>query len=317
MITVRFILFPQFQMLAYVLATETLRVANKCAGQAVFCWDTLCSTNARVIASNGAEVDPDTTNWQKGPKPELVLLCAGYDPLDHVMPRTRAYLARMDRAGVTLGGVDTGSMILAHLGLLNGYGAVLHHEAEASFREHWPDIAISDNIYKLDGTRLTAAGGTATGDAMLAWIGAMTNLGLAQAVSDGMAHGSIRPGTAPQRSPPTADPLLIAMNKLMRANLSSPLSLVHVAISLRVSMKQLRRRCSLTYGITPSAYYLALRLDQAFDLLGGTHLSIAAVSAATGFASATAFARAFKARFHRTPRKVRNAAQAQRPLRNR
>ena len=63
MANVTFILFPKFQMLAYVLATETLRVANKCAGREVFRWQTRSATNLPVQASNGALVAPDMVDW--------------------------------------------------------------------------------------------------------------------------------------------------------------------------------------------------------------------------------------------------------------
>jgi putative intracellular protease/amidase len=61
--------------------------------------------------------------------PNLIVLCAGYDPLAHVTPRVRAFLSRANRADTMIGGADTGTVILAELGLLDGYQAVLHFEA--------------------------------------------------------------------------------------------------------------------------------------------------------------------------------------------
>jgi AraC family carnitine catabolism transcriptional activator len=303
--TVALVLFPQFQMLAYVLATETLRVANKCAGHKVFGWHTLCATNAGTVASNGAVIEPDITDWSFHKAPDLVLLCAGYDPLDQVTARVRSYLARAGRAGATLGGVDTGTIVLAHLGLLDGYRSVLHHEAEAGFREKWPDIAVSDQIYCLDGPRLTAAGGTATGDAMLSWIAQVEGPDLATRVSDGMAHGAIRSAQERQRPIPTADPVLIAMNDLIITYMEDPLPISSLCEELGVSMKQLRRRCALTFAKTPSAHYLGLRLEHGFSLIKNTHLSISEIAVATGFASVSAFSRAFRGQFSISPSQLR------------
>lgn len=304
---VSLILFPQFQMLAYVLATETLRLANKCAGEKMFSWQTLCATNNATTASNGAFVEPGTTDWSFRNPSDLVLLCAGYDPLDHVNGRVRTYLSRAKAAGVTLGGVDTGTIILAHLGLLDGYRSVLHHEAEAGFRETWPDIAVSDQIYCLDGPRLTAAGGSATGDAMLAWVAQVTNHDLATLVSDGMAHGAIRNPQEPQRHAASADPVLTAMTDMMAQTLDDPIPISEICAKLGVSMKQVRRRCALTYAKTPSAHYLGLRLEHGFSLLNTTHLSITEISVATGFASISAFSRAFRDRFFLSPSQVRKS----------
>ena len=53
------ILFPGFQMLAFVFAREVLRVANKCAGQDLFTWQTRTVSGAPVAASDGTEIAGD------------------------------------------------------------------------------------------------------------------------------------------------------------------------------------------------------------------------------------------------------------------
>ncbi len=304
---VHLILFPKFQMLAYVLATETLRLANKCAGTQVVSCQTLTSTNAPVVASNGATVVPEATDWSAIRKTDLVLLCAGYDPLANVTARCRAFLARMNKNGATLGGVDSGTMILADLGLMDGYRTVLHHDAEGAFREAWPDIAVSDQIYCLDGPRLTTAGGMATSDAMLAWIAQSVSPGLSGMVSDAMVHGPVRASDAPQRPAKTVDPLVLRMRAEMMANLGAPIHIAALAGRLGVSTKQLRRHCKKAFGISPSEFYLRLRLEEAHGLLTSTNQSVNVISEATGFTSPSAFSRAFKARYIRTPREHRSA----------
>ncbi|KIC14259.1 GlxA family transcriptional regulator [Leisingera sp. ANG-Vp] len=302
---VEFLLFPGFQMLAYVLATETLRLANKCAGEPLFEWETLTATQAPVRASNGALVAPDRTGWRTGSAPELVLLCAGYDPLQNVPASVKAWLARMDRSGATLGGVDTGTVVLAALGFLDGHEAVLHYEAEPGFRETWPDIAVSDRIYCHGRRRLTAAGGIATSDAMLAWIASTASAALAAATSDAMAHGEIRPPAAGQRAETTADPVLQQMHRMMAASLQDPRPLQEIADSLRLSLKALRLRCQRGLGMAPKAYYLQLRLSYARDLLRNTEMPVTEVGLAAGFASPASFSRLFKSRYQHSPRALR------------
>ncbi|KIC11521.1 AraC family transcriptional regulator [Leisingera sp. ANG-M1] len=302
---VDFLLFPGFQMLAYVLATETLRLANKCAGVQVFEWETLTATQSAVRASNGALVSPDRTGWHGTPRPSLVLLCAGYDPLHNVPAGARAWLARMERSGATLGGVDTGSVVLAALGFLDGHEAVLHYEAEPGFREAWPDINVSDRIYCLGNRRLTAAGGIATSDAMLAWIASVASAALAAATSDAMAHGEIRPPAARQRIEKTADPVLQQMHRLMAAAIQEPKPLQQIADELNLSLKALRLRCQRGIGMTPKAHYLQLRLAYARDLLRNTEMPVTEVSFAAGFASPASFSRQFKSRYHHSPRTLR------------
>jgi AraC family carnitine catabolism transcriptional activator len=307
------ILFPGFQMLAYVLAREVLRVANKCAGQDLFTWETRSVTGDSVKASDGTMVATGPINWHGETGFDLILLCAGYDPLHHLPMGLRAFLARADKAGATLGGLDTGSMVMAKLGLLNGREAVLHHEAEPGFREQFPDIAISDRIYAFDRQRLTTAGGVATADAMLAWIGRVHSTALAAKTADALAHGRIRDTGEGQRLPKTADPLLDQMQGIMATHLEDPLSLDRVAAELGLSQKQLRLRCRKGLNQTPAQIYLGLRLDRAAQLVKDTELSVLDVATATGFASPSSFTRSYKARFGSSPRMQRRPPPEESP----
>ncbi len=302
-----FILFPAFQMLAYVLATETMRIANRIAGEPVFSWETRTATSEAVLASNGAIVEPDRTDWGGAADPDLVVLCAGYDPLSSSTHKLRAFLARADRAGVMLGGFDTGSVVLADLGFLAGHAAVLHFQAEAGFRETWPEITVSDQIYSLDRSRLTSAGGTASGDAMLAWISDRTSAEFAQATSDAMAHGKIRRGAELQRTMRTSDPVLAAMHRMMSENLAEPLAITEIAERLGTTQKRLLSRCRRGFCETPARHYSNLRLENALGLLQTTELSITEVAVSTGFLSLAGFSRAFRNQYGISPRAFRAA----------
>ncbi|WP_170442116.1 GlxA family transcriptional regulator [Ruegeria arenilitoris] len=305
MANVTFILFPKFQMLAYVLASETLRVANKCAGREVFRWQTRSATNLPVQASNGALIAPDTVDWQGGPDADLILLCAGYDPLDHLTARVRAFASRARRSHSVIGGVDTGTVILAELGLLDGAKAVLHYEAEAAFRERWPEIEIMDQIYCLDRRRLTAAGGTATGDAVLAWIARDVDRELASHTANGIVHGEARRSETPQRNPNTADPVLLMMHQLMVENVSEPVSIKDICGRLGVSEKQLRGRCVATYSQTPSAYYQERRLEVGHHFITNSQLSITEIAQTSGFESLSSFSRAIRIHYGASPKQIR------------
>lgn len=305
-----FILFPGFQMLAYVLATETMRIANSVAGKPLFSWETRSVTSAAVSASSGAIVVPDRTDWGGASDHDLIVLCAGYDPLVHRPQSLRAFLARANTAGVMLGGFDTGSVLLADLGYLDGHHAVLHFQAEAGFREAWPEIAVSDSIYSIDKSRLTSAGGTSAGDAMLAWIAERTSRELAQNTSDAMAHGKVREGDELQRSLPTADPILIEMNRVMLGNIAEPLTISEIAERLGLSATRLLRRCHRRFGETPATYYANLRLEHALSLLRSTELSVTEVGIAVGYSSVAAFSRAFRHRYGAAPKLYRKNERA-------
>lgn len=304
-----FVLHPRFQMLAYVLASESLRIGNKRAGHSLFTWETRSALSAPVEASNGRSVAPDIRGWGASTPPDLVLVIAGYDPLAVVPSGLAAFLHRADRGGAILGGIDTGVAVLASCGLLGSRSVVLHHEAEPEFRETWPEIDVIDAIYALDDRRLSAAGGTATGDAMLAWMARTRSPAFADEVVQDLVHGSMRPAAQSQRPQDTTDPILQAMRSLMLAHLESPLQVEEIAMRLGQSPRQLRSRCSAALGQTPSPYYLRLRLDHARALLKGTRMSVTEIALATGFGSHAGFSRTFRQATGVTPRAFRTRAQ--------
>jgi len=315
--TVDLLLLPRFQMLAYVLATETLRIANKAATPItdglLYRWRTITADDRPVTASNGASVTPDRPldSHEKGLNyPTLTLVCAGYEPLAGLTRAAESLLRRRARHGMALGGLDTGTVVLAKLGLLSGYRAVVHYEAEAGAREAFPDLQLTDQIYCLDRDRLTAAGGTSTGDALLAWIAATRDPKLAEAVATAMNHGRIRPMDEPQQPTPASARGLEGAVTLMRETLEEPLAISEIAARQSLSIRAMAYRFRRAFGETPAAYYLGLRLDRARDLLAESEMSIGEIALASGFANHAWFNTAYRRRFGLPPGQHRRLLRA-------
>ena len=66
-----------------------------------------------------------------------------------------------------------------------------------------------------------------------------------------------------------------------------------------------RRLFRRALKVSPSAYYLRLRLERARTLLRYSHLGIAEIAAASGFADAPSFSHAFKRVFGTPPSRAR------------
>lgn len=307
------ILFPGFPMLAYVLAREVLQLANDCAGQHLFSCHTRTVTGADVVAADGTAVTGDLPDWHGAQGFDLVLLCAGYDPLNALPMGLRAFLNRADATGATLGGLDGGALILARLGLLAGRTAVLNQAALDRLTDTDHTIALSEGSFSCDRQRLTTAGGMATGDAILAWIARAHSPALAARVAESLSHGRIGQAGAQQGLVRASDPLLDRMQAIMAAHIEHPIPVERVAAELELSSKQLRLRCRKGLGQTPAQVYNGLRLDRAAQLVSGTELSVQEVARAAGFASPSAFTRSYSARFGAPPRKQRRARQVNTP----
>ncbi len=80
----------------------------------------------------------------------------------------------------------------------------------------------------------------------------------------------------------------------MQSALSDPLSLADIAATLETSPRTLQQQFRLRFNTTPQDHYLHLRLAEARRLVSDTNMSLMDVAQATGFASQSSFARAFR-----------------------
>lgn len=104
-----------------------------------------------------------------------------------------------------------------------------------------------------------------------------------------------------------SDPVLDRARGLMQTHLTSPLPIPALAKKLGLSAKQFRTRCVKLSGDTPARLYQDLRLKEARQMITQTAMPIAEIAGATGFSDASAFTRAYRARFGHAPRRDRQA----------
>lgn len=75
---------------------------------------------------------------------------------------------------------------------MQGYRMTLHWEAMPLFRERHPDLNVLEQIFVIDGNRITCAGGAAATDMMLHLIALDMGTMPAQIVANGMVHSPQR-----------------------------------------------------------------------------------------------------------------------------
>ncbi len=305
---IHFLLLPGFSAMGFISAVEPLRVANRFKGPS-YRWRVLSLDGGAVLASNGMSVNADAALGEEEPG-GILLIVAGFEPLACYGPPLQQALRRLDHAGVILGGIDTGPTVLAEAGLLDGYRATLHWEALDAFKERYPRLHVTQELFEIDRRRITCAGGTASIDLMLDLIGQAHGSELAVQVSEQFVLGRIRPRQDHQRMQ-IASRYGISNKKLVRVigemekNIESPLNTCTLAQSIQVSRRQLERLFQLHLKLTPRAFYLRLRLEKARQLLKQTDMSVLEVSVACGFDASSYFTRSYKVRFGQCPREDR------------
>ncbi len=307
-----FLLLPRLTLLAFTSAIEPLRVANQVAGKELYRWFISTVDGDVISCSCGVTITPDSAlpELARGDK---AFVCAGISPLETALPRAVSWIGRQWAHGIQVGGICTGAFALARAGRLAGKRFTLHWENQPAFRETFPGLEPTGQLYEEDAGLYTCGGGSAATDMMLEIIERDHGPALAVIVADMCLHRRAGHRSTPQRPAYAAalgshNPQLIAAIDLMADHLEDPLDISDVAAGVGLSRRQLERHFTRYLAATPAQYYLDLRIARAHALLNETRLSIGQIAAATGFASASQLAGRFRKRYGTTPQAYRRGA---------
>jgi AraC family carnitine catabolism transcriptional activator len=312
---IAFLLFPKFSMMAFTCAVEPLRVANHLMGRPCYRWSTVSAEGGAVVASNGMALVTDR-RLSDVENADMLILCAGFDPQESFSDAMAVPLRRLDRQGCILGAIDSGSLLLARAGLLDGHAATTHWECLDSLAEQYPEVDVQPSIFVIDRRRLTCAGGTAALDMMLHLIRIDCGHRVAVAVSEQFIHSTIREARSSQRAD-MPQRLGVCHPKLMRAvqsmeqNLEEPLTVNTLAERAGLSVRQMERLFHSSLGQSPASYYLWLRVERARSLVLYSGHSLSEIAVACGFGSYEGFSRAYRRHAGTSPSKDRATAQLQ------
>ena len=304
-----FLLLNDFSMLAFSAAIEPLRQANRQSNKELFDWVIASIDGNPSMASNGVVISCDGTS-DILQNCRMVFVCAGVNVRANTNKSVLNIVRRLDRNGAVIGAICTGTYVMAAAGLLDGRRCTIHWENIDGLAEEFPELEITNDLFEVDGTRVTCSGGTAALDMMLNLITQTHGAQLAAEVSDQFIHDRIREPTDRQRMElrsriGVSHPKLLAVVKTMEDNLEEPLAQTSIARMTNLSTRQLERLFRKYLNTTPTRYYLNLRLARARHLLRQTSMSILSVALACGFVSASHFSKCYRECYGRTPRAER------------
>ncbi len=306
-----FVLLPQFTLLSFASALDSLRLANRMAGRELYSWRLIGEGGDSIQCSAGTEfrLDGDLDELNRD---DTVLVCGGINVQAATSKRLISWLRREARKGLLLGGLCTATFTLAKAGLLDGKRATIHWENQDSFTEEFDEVDLTRSVFVIDGNRFSTAGGTSSIDLMLAFIATDYGEELANAVADQQIYNTIRTDRDAQRlSTPTRigvrHPKLSQVIQRMEANIEDPISPAILAEQVGMSTRQLERLFRRYLNRSPKRYYMELRLQKARNLLMQTDMSVINVALACGFASPSHFSKCYRAHYNTTPYRERGS----------
>ncbi|MFK3693103.1 GlxA family transcriptional regulator [Agrobacterium tumefaciens] len=311
-----FFLIPQFTMLPFTGAIETLRLANQMLGYTAYQWRLASLDGGKVMSSSRICLEADTCladerrfiNGEK--RPDMAIVCSGLNVEQYGNKSVNAWLREAYNRGITLGSLCTATHVLAEAGLLNGKRCAIHWENLPSFAEAFPQVEVYADLYEVDSNIYTCAGGTASLDMMLSLIGQDFGENLVNRVCEQQLTDRVRSPNDRQRLPLRArlgvqNSKVLSIIELMEGNLSEPLSLLDIADAADLSRRQVERLFRQEMGRSPARYYLEIRLDRARHLLIQSAMPVVEVAVACGFVSASHFSKCYREIYNRTPQQER------------
>ena len=307
-----FYLVPDFSMLAFATAIEPLRMANRILGTNYYSWRLSSYDGNAVRASNGIDVAVITSladersNLATSRRPHNMFICSGINVEQAEHKSLFAYIRENRNSGVVVGGICTAAHLLAAAGLLKGKRCAIHWENLPGFSEKFPDVDVYADLYEMDGTTWTCAGGTAALDMMLHMIEGDLGEEHVNSVCEQALTDRVRSPNDRQRLPLRArlgvqNSKVLSIIEYMEANIAEPLQLVEIADFVGLSRRQIERLFQQHMGRSPARYYLEIRLDRARHLLVQSTMPVVDVAIACGFVSASHFSKCYREMYGKSP----------------
>ncbi|MCY1406619.1 HTH-type transcriptional regulator CdhR [compost metagenome] len=305
--TIGFLVLPNFTTIGFASAVETLRMANMAAHRTLYRTIIIAANHEPVAASNGMRVLPDHSIEDAPPLD--ILFVVGANPIvsDQSSRILLNWLRKLAHQHIPLGGICTGSHLLARADLLKGYRCTIHWEDIEALKDRFPGIIISNQLFELDRDRYTCSGGVASMDMTLQLVarepdGAEIAARAAELLLCDRVRGAREQQRVPLRSKlGTSQPKLSQVVAIMEANLEEPVGLEELASLNEVSVRQLERLFHKYLQRTPSQYYLELRLSRARQLLLRSESQVRDIALACGFASPAHFSKCYSRFFGLSP----------------
>ena len=306
-----FLLMPEYTLSTFSNAVSVLRMANRLSDKELYRYSVFTLDGESVVSSAGLELKLDGS-LKSVDDMQVLIVCGGYNIKDHCTRETLEALRAMDKKNIPLGGICTGSYVLASAGLLDGYRSTIHWENIASMREQFPKLNISSSLFVIDRDRYTCSGGISSIDLMLNLVASIHGHQLVQQISEQFTCDRVRTEKDPQRAPlqylmGASQPRLVDAVTLMEANIEEPLSLDEVAEYVGISRRQLERLFNRYLHCAPSRYYLELRLSRARLLLLQTSIPVIDVAISCGFSTAPHFSKCYSDLYGKPPSSERRA----------
>lgn len=310
-ISVTFLVFDGASIMCVASAIDPLRAANRILGRRHFDWRVVSRDGRAPVTTSGLPIQVAGA-FEKEAVTDVLVMIGGFGARDMATPAVLAAIRRMAPRLRAIGGIEAGTWLLGHAGILNGRAATTHWEDLEDFAVAFPEAEVRPDRYVIDGPVFTAGGASPCFDLMLHLVRSRLGMVVALDVASVFIYDQARAASDAQPLVSLGrldgyDERLARAIRLMESRVDRPLTVAAIAARVGTTRRTLEVIFARSIGESPGAYYLRLRLNVARRLVLDTREPMADIAVRTGFSGGAAFSRAFSRAFATSPARMRKA----------
>lgn len=288
---------------------DTMRAANRIASRELFDWKIVTLDGEPADLTCGIPITAESKLDDRA-SGDILLVVAGFNHQKYVGKPELKLIRQISRRFRVVGGIEAGSWLLAHCGLLDNKCATTHWEDLEEFSTRFPRVQLKTDRFVIDGSVFTTGGASPTFDFMLYLIRVRYGYPLALEVSSAFIYDSSHSATDTQPlvslgALENREPRVAAAIHLMEQHIDETISVAEIAMQTKLSVRMLEYLFAQTLELSPGAYYRRLRLQAARRLVVDTRLRMQEIAIRTGFNSLPSFSRMFKSYYQQSPGECR------------
>lgn len=268
--------------------------------------------DVRIVSADGAPfrcpghvlVEPHDSLVSVG-RPDVVIVCDMYSPI-YSVPRAdyalyRPWLRDMHRQGVLVGSVCSGALVLAEAGLLHGKAVASHWAYAELFAREYPRSRLQrDSVlclaHEADGI-VTAGGVTSWQELVLYVIRRLCGPDAARQTAKvhllaGHEQGQL-PYAMMNRNKSSNDAIIMACLDYIAQSYNAPNPVQRMVERSGLNARTFTRRFRAATGRSAIEYVVALRIEEAKQMLEASQAGVEEISRAVGYEDPAAFRRVF------------------------
>lgn len=313
-----FIVLENFSMVSFTSAIDVLVTANLTLSQARFSYSTVGIERKNVVSDIGVDVLCDKQLSDICPVDDqfdAYVVCGGYRcDVNEITELTR-FLNRSRSSRKAYVGIWNGGIHLAYAKVAEHKVLSVHPDNHAFCKSELFNTKISNQPIVIDENLYTCSSSHGTTQLFLSFVSSTLGQDVYRAVNEILLCDAMHSSFNGEEYNTGAVlhmegyPIeLVRVLELMSSNIDEPLTIEDIIQYTHVSRRQLERFFKHHIGVSPSRYYLELRISHARCLLKQTRKNITEVALSSGFISSSHFSNCFKEYYGLSPRAFRQQA---------